>query len=107
MKKLSDLVVGDKVIVVFYGDKIITKVDKVTDTLIFVGNFSYSKTDGVSLVYGREDRTNRIEVATEARVYDILRNKLKDEVTDKIENFDFDVLSYEQLKQINQILDNK
>lgn len=105
MKNLSDLVVGDKVIIHFCGDKIISTVDKVTDTLIFAWHSSYSKIDGVALMYGRRDFTHTIEVATEEKINDILRNRIKDEVIEKIE--DFDVLSYEQLKQINQILDSR
>lgn len=107
MKNLSDLVVGDKVIITFCGDRIISTVDKVTDILIFAGHSSYSKTDGVALIGGRRDPTNTIEVATKEKINDILRDRLKDEVIQKIEDFDFDVLSYEQLKQINQILDSK
>lgn len=105
-KKLSDLVIGDKVIVSFCGDKIISTVDKVTDTLIFVNGTSYSKNDGVSIYFGRNDYTDRIEVATEEKNQMIEKNKLKDEIINEINDFDFDSLNYEQIKQMHQILNN-
>lgn len=100
-KKISDLQVGDKVILhCRYYDKV-SVVSRLTNTLIIVEGTKYRKENG--LAYERHNYTS-IDIATQDKIDAINAKKLRNDLIYKIQKFNFHSLSMDKLQQIDKII---
>ena len=106
MKELKDLQVGDNVIVTSTFCRRISKIDKVTKTLIIVDNTRFRKDSGWQC---GNDRWNSktISVPTEKEISEIKEETLRKELIYVISSFDFKHLSTKKLKQVYNIVKDK
>lgn len=104
MKKLKDLVAGDKVLVVGVSCRRIAKIDKVTKTQIVVNNARFRRDSGWQCGGDSWSRKKSISVPTEKEISDIEEENLRKALIYVISSSDFERLSTDKLKQVYNIV---
>lgn len=103
MKELKDLQVGDTILVSCAWNRRLSKVQRVTKTLIVVDNIRFNRQSGWQLGQGRWN-TSKLYVPTEKEIAKIKEEEIHKKLVYAIQDCDFRKLSTDKLKQVYNII---